>query len=171
MFVRRTRLTLVLLCAVIAGCAADRSVAVSSTQTAMPTQRSEPSVAAIATVAPSPSPVASAAASPSAAPGPLSLRWTRTTGDVGLGDLQEIRAWANFQGQFVIVGQRNVKAGPDTTCCLPAIWTSDDAQHWTPATVNGAAGDSVEIQDLTIGGPGLVAVGYESTDSTVTAAV
>ncbi|MFI5040437.1 MAG: hypothetical protein ACHQNA_01090 [Acidimicrobiales bacterium] len=92
-------------------------------------------------------------------------------GDVGLGDLQEIRAWANYQGHFVIVGQRNVKVGPDTTCCLSAIWTSDDAQHWTLATVDGAANKLVEIRDVAIGGPGLVAVGDESTATTVTAAV
>jgi hypothetical protein len=168
MSIWRTRLTLVLLAAVVGGCAGDRSVALSPTPTLSPIPPADSSVAPLATPTAAPSPFASAAPSPSAAPGPLTLDWTRTAGDVGLGDLQEIRAWTNYQGHFVIVGQRNVKVGPDTTCCVSAIWTSDDAVHWSPAIVDGAASDLVEIRDVTIGGPGLVAVGE---DSAVTAAV
>jgi hypothetical protein len=171
MSIWRTRLTLVLLAAVVGGCSGDRSVAVSPTPTPSPSLTGDSPSTPFATLTPSPSSSVSSTANPLAAPGPLTLDWTRTAGDVGLGDLQEIRAWTNYQGHFVIVGQRNVKVGPDTTCCASAIWTSDDALHWTLATVDGASSDLVEIRDLTIGGSGLVAVGDESTDSTVTAAV
>jgi len=71
---------------------------------------------------------------------------------------------AVFKGRFVILGRRLDLANEDERL---AIWTSPDGLYWQRSAVEGisaaahAAGVELELRDVAVGGPGLVAVGVE----------
>lgn len=169
---RRRVPVLLLLVALLAGCTANPAVVTTPTPTdAQPaaTVSAEPP-----TTAPSPAPATAAPPTrppcpptgpptappptgpptgPTGTPGPLIVAWARAAGDPGFGAVGEMRASATLGGRFVVVGYR-------------AIWFSDDGLHWKRADVeDGETGNN--IHDVTVGGPGFVAVGDDNTSAIV----
>jgi hypothetical protein len=59
---------------------------------------------------------------------------------------------------------------PMRTDEIPEVWISRDLLHWTRVTLPSAAGETLGVTAVTIGGPGLVAIGEGfSGDATVKA--
>jgi len=106
----------------------------------------------------------------SAPPEPLSIQWRRQDRGVSLGLLgngfqEPIMANAVvFDDRFVIAGRRLDLVEDDERL---AIWTSPDGRYWQRGSVEGISaaahrvGVELDLNDLAVGGPGLVAVGVE----------
>ncbi len=171
---RRSVPAVLLLSALLTGCTADSADLITPTPTPTPTHNQLPSTVSPvpATTAPAPATLtASPFTASSAPPGPLTVDWARTTGDPGFDDVQAINASATFEDRFVVVGRRDVPDSEGGSRYFPGIWTSADGLRWQPADVEGSDKEGLEIRDVTVGGPGLVAVGDDRTGDTVRAAV
>jgi hypothetical protein len=167
---RRSAPVLLLPAAMLAGCTADPAVVISPTPThAQPTATAS---TAPATTTPSVTPpTASPPTGPTATPGPLTVAWARAGVDAGFGDVGAMSASATFGDRFVVVGRRDAVDSEGAQRTLPAIWFSDDGFRWQPADVEDGDIEGIRIHDVTVGGPGLVAVGDEYASATVRAAV
>jgi hypothetical protein len=117
---------------------------------------------------PTPSAVPTEVATPTASatpasggPSQLTIRWVNPAGASNLADLHDIRAYAHQGSRYVIVGSHNVGSGDEETF-EPAIWWSDNATLWHPASLPAGYGPDSPlccIADVTAGGPGFVAAG------------
>ena len=133
-----------------------------SPSTAAPTGSETASPQATPSVAPTESAQPTASSTPAAVgPSQLTIRWVNPPGASNLSDLHDIRGYARQGNRFVIVGSHNVGSGDEETF-EPAIWWSDNATLWHPASLpSGYGADSPLccIADVTAGGPGFVAAG------------
>jgi hypothetical protein len=130
-----------------AGCASGPREAPSGSALATETTESTPSTPSSSPSVPVPDP------SPTARP---PLEWTRLAADPGLADVRRIRAGVAFGERLVIVGDRSADHDHQ-----PGVWYSDDGSTWHRADVEDEDSGIVELFDVTVGGPGLVAVGAE----------
>lgn len=118
----------------------------------------------VSTAAPSATPTAnpSSLASPTpaatASPQPFVIKWTRSSVNPGVRDFLEARRLRPFQGRFVLLGSSG------------KVWTTEDGLRWQQAA-GISSGTEVDVEDLTVGGPGMVAVGQEYSDDGQRAAV
>jgi hypothetical protein len=95
---------------------------------------------------------------PTAPPQPFVIKWARSSVNPVVGDFLEARRLRPFQGRFVLLGSSG------------RIWTTEDGLRWRQAAgITG--GTNVDVADLTIGGPGMVAVGQAFSDNGDRAAV
>ena len=165
-----SRVAAMIVVGLLAGCTEDPAVVTSPTPTH--TQPSAIGSPAPATATPSPTPsAASPPTGPTATPGPLTVAWARGAGDAGFGDVGEMSASATLGGRFVVVGRRDAVDSDGAQRRFPAIWFSDDGLRWQQADVEDDDIEGVEVRDVTVGGPGLVAVGDEHASATVRAVV
>ena len=139
-------LAAVSLAAALVGCSA-------AMPSANPASAGTPASAPATTSASTPTPMPS----PTATPGPLDVAWSRSADPATptAGDWQSMEqpTWTRLGDTFVMaVGTQGDESGP-------RIWLSEDALHWRAVTVDPASDQSVSVQAVTTGGPGLVAIG------------
>jgi hypothetical protein len=144
----RGRLSILVL--VLAGCAAVPQTGATPTSSPAPTATPSATPTASPTVAPT--------AAPTASPEPFVIKWTRSSVNPGVADFLEVRRLRPFQGRFVLLGSSG------------KVWTTEDGLRWQQ-TSGITGGTNVEVHDLTVGGPGMVAVGQDFSDDGERAAV
>jgi hypothetical protein len=150
---------LLLMAALVAGCAPASTPAPATSGT--PSAFASPSSAAEITASPSTTaaPSASGAAVPSPSPQPetFHIAWHRSldpatpkSGDWGSMGWRGNVSWTKLGDLYVV---------PVYSEDRPVVWTSRDLLHWTKATLPFSAGETLGATAVTLGGPGLVAIG------------
>ena len=144
--------------------AATPSASPSESGSPSPTASTAPTASASA--APTPSPTASATGSPVITPQPtprtgsLTISWTKAT-STGSGPGASYSSFASptaTLGDVTVVAPNTQGGDPG-----PLFWYSVDGLHWTKASVSEPASESIWVADVTVGGPGFVAVGGDTT--------
>ena len=108
------------------------------------------------TPAPTPTPTPAITPMPTPRSGSLSIAWTKVASAAagpGLRNTDYQSAVATL-GDVMVVAQDSQGELPG-----PAFWYSEDGRTWTEATVSEPLSESIWVADMTVGGPGLVAVG------------
>ncbi len=117
----------------------------------------QPTSAAILAATPTQAPMPIATPTPTEPPVPFDISWTKSADPAtpNVGDWQTMfrPVWTRFGGKLVMAIES--EGGDDG----PMIWVSDDGLHWRAETVPAPSGATVGVEAVTIGGPGLVAIG------------
>jgi hypothetical protein len=152
----------------VAACSSSNPTATPRSSAASATVSLAPATTAPATPTPAATPEPTATPAPTAPPGPFDLAWVRAadpaTGKLGDWEQMFRPTWTRFgAGLLMAIDSQGGDAGPQ-------IWRSDDGLRWQSQTLPVGPGDSVSAEAVTVGGPGLVALGEVTgaDDETVT---
>ncbi len=117
-----------------------------------------------------PSSAPTATPGPTPTPGPLVVAWHRSP-DVAApkdswwswagGGQQE--TWTKFGGTYIFaIDTQGYDDGPTAG---PQVWLSEDLAHWRRATIPQPPDQHLSVTAVTLGGPGLVAIGTDVPDN------